>query len=876
MDSVVETSPGSRLGPYEIVSRIGAGGMGEVFRARDTRLERSVAIKVLPAELAQNAQFRLRFEREAKTVSQLNHPNICTLHDVGDGYLVMELLDGESLADRLLRGPLPLKDVMRYGIEIATALDRAHRAGVVHRDLKPGNVMLTKSGAKLLDFGLAKSNAVLEISADSATQHRPLTQEGTILGTFQYMAPEQLEGQEADARTDIFALGTVLYEMATGTRAFDGRTRTSLIAAIVDRDPAPISSFQPLTPPALEHVISKCLSKDPDDRWQSAHDIAEELRWIKDSGSQAGAAVAVTKHRKNRERTAWTIAALGGVAALAAAALVWRGAHTTEPLRVMRFTVPSIFTPRRTDIYGLLAVSPDGSEIVYAAQDKATTRLFRRSVDRSEAVPIDGTDDARTPFFSPDGKWIGFFAHHKMMKVALSGGQPITICTATEPRGAVWADDDTILFCPFYYGGIERVSASGGTPRPVSTVDHAGGERSHRWPQLLPGGNVVLYSVGHGGSWNDAKIVAQQLDTGVRKVLISGGCDAHHVPTGHLVYVRGTSLYAIPFDAKKLEVSGQPVEVASGVANHTAGGAEFAFARNGMLIYYSPGISADEAGTLSIINRHGEKQAANLSASELSEPRFSPDGTKLVGSRGNEIWTFDLTRGTSSRITSGPRAIGASWSPDGLRILYASEREGPWRPYWRAADGSDEERSLVKGSEPSQTLALSSDGRELLVSIWRKDTGADLAIVTLADGHIRPFAQTEASESHAAYSPDGKWIAWESDESGRAEVYVRSSTGAPGRWQISTDGGASPRWARPDEIVFQSGTGLMSAAVRTVPAFNAAPPQLIIEKAIANFDVAADGRIVIQEAPNALAPGQLNVVLNWFEEVRSRSSGAGK
>ena len=869
----LDTSPGARLGPYEIVARIGAGGMGEVFQARDTRLDRSVAIKVLPAELAQNAQFRQRFEREAKTISQLNHPHICTLHDVGDGYLVMELLDGESLAERLVRGPLPLNDVMRYGIEVASALDRAHRAGVVHRDLKPGNVMITKSGAKLLDFGLAKSNEVLEIGGDMATQHKPLTQEGTILGTFQYMAPEQLEGTEADSRTDIFALGALLYEMATGARAFDGKTKTSLIAAIVERDPAPITSLQPLAPPALEHVISKCLAKDPDDRWQSAHDIAEELRWIKDAGSQAGAAIAVTTHRKNRERAAWTIAAVAAVVALTAIALAWRATRATLPPGVMRFTVPSVATARKSGIYGLLAISPDGNQIVYVAQDKSTTRLFRRAVDRLEPVAIEGTEGGLQPFFSPDGKWVGFFAHHKLMKVALSGGQPIAICTATEPRGAVWADDGTILFCPFFYGGIERVPASGGTPRGVSTVDRAHGERSHRWPQLLPGGKAFLYSIGYGGTWDEAKIVAQRLDTGERKVLVTGGCDGRYVPTGHLVYVRGTSLYSVPFDAQKLEVSGQPVEVASGIANHSAGGGEFAFAPNGMLVYYSRGVAADEGGTLSIIDRRGEKQPGMLPPFALSTPQFSPDGTKLAGVRGNEVWTFDLVRGTSTRVTSGARTITPLWSPDGSRVLYGSEHDGPWNPYWQAADRSGEEHQIVKSTDSMAPQAISFDGRELLVTLFRKETGADLAIVSMADGRVRSFAQTEADEPTGTFSPDGKWIAYESDESGRAEVYVRSSAGAPGRWQISTDGGGNPRWVRGSEIIFQNGPKLMSVTVQTQPAFSAAPALLLVERALSNYDVAADGRILIVEAPDTTAaPGQMNVVLNWFEEIRSRSA----
>jgi len=873
----LDTSPGARLGPYEIGARIGAGGMGEVFHARDTRLDRSVAIKVLPAELAQNAQFRLRFEREAKTISQLSHPNICTLFDVGDGFIVMELLDGESLADRLARGPLPMKDVFRYGVEVAQALDRAHRAGVVHRDLKPGNVMITKSGAKLLDFGLAKSNEVIEVRGDSATQHKPLTQEGTILGTFQYMAPEQLEGSNADSRTDIFALGTLLYEMATGVRAFEGKTRTSLIAAIVDRDPAPITSLQPLAPPALEHVISKCMAKDPDDRWQSAHDIAEELRWIGAAGSQAGAAVVVTAHRKNRERAAWTMAGVAALLALTAAAFAWRATRASAPARVMRFTIPSVGPARMSSVYGLLAVSPDGNDIVYAAQDKSTIRLFRRAIDRAEAVAIEGTDGARQPFFSPDGRWVGFFAHHKLMKVALSGGQPIAICTATESRGAVWADDDTILFCPFYYGGIERVPAAGGEPRIVSTVDRAHGERSHRWPHLLPGGKVVLYSVGLGGNWDDAKIVAQRLDSGERKVLISGGCDARYLPSGHLVYVRGTSLYAVPFDAKKLEVSGQPVEVATGVANHTAGGGEYAFTPNGMLVYFSPGVNSDETGSLAILNRRGEKEPAAAPLQALAEPHFSPDGTKLAGTRLYEVWAVDLARGTSTRITSGPRSIAPLWSADGSRILYASEREGPWNPYWRAADGSNEEQSIVKSSDAMQPMSISSDGRELLVTISRKETGADLAIVSIADRHVRAFAQTEADESTGVFSPDGKWIAYQSDESGRAEVYVRSSAGAPGRWQISTEGGTSPRWAVGGEIIYRNGTKLMSVAVQTQPAFSAAPGQLLLERSLSNYDVATDGRIAILEAPEASsAPGQMNVVLNWFEEIRSRSAATGR
>ena len=866
---------GSRLGPYEIVAPLGAGGMGEVFRGRDTRLGRDVAIKILPEGFAQNEQFRARFEREAKTISSLNHPNICTLFDVGheDGthFLVMELIEGESLADRLHKGPLPLDQLLRYGAQVADALHRAHKQGIVHRDLKPGNVMLTKTGAKLLDFGLARpaSESAAVQGMTDLTQAKPLTQEGTILGTFQYMAPEQLEGQEADARTDIFALGALLYEMATGKPAFEGSSRTSLIAAIVSSHPAPISSVIPMAPPALDHFVRKCLEKDPDDRWQSAHDVASELRWLSEAGSQAGIPTTVTMRRKTREKLAWAIAAAAIALAFVTALAAWRALSRRETPRVMRFSAPNTTSARLRGKYGLIAVSPDGTEIVYAGSGGNTTRLFRRVIDQFEAKPIPGTEGAVEPFFSPDGKWIGFFAQHKMMKVALSGGSPITICTATAPRGADWLEDDTIAFCPFFYGGIERVPASGGSPVSVSTVDRKAGERSHRWPHALPGGRVILYSIGSGGSWDNAKVVAQRLDNGERKVIIDGGCDARYVSTGHLVYVRGTSLYAVPFDPEKLEVRGQPVEVATGIANHSAGGGEFAFSRTGLLVYFSPGAGRDEGGRIAMTNRRGETLKQALPPFPLADPRFSPDGNMIVGERVNEIWSFELTRGTSTRITSGPRATAPIWSPDGSRIFYGSERAGPWQIYSRAADGSDEERLISKADDAVLATAISADGRDLLLSLIRKETGNDIALMTTSDGRLRPLVQGEADEVSGIVSPDGKWVAYASDESGRNEVYVRSSSGAPGRWQISNDGGDNPRWVRQDEIIYQNNTKLMTAAVKTEPAISAEPPQLLLERNIANYDIARDGRILIVEGSDPSAsPGQLNVVINWFEELK--------
>lgn len=865
---IASITPGQRLGPYEIASRIGAGGMGEVWKARDTRLDRSVAIKVLPAEFARNAQLKSRFEREAKTISQLNHPHICTLYDVGDDYLVMELIEGESLADRLARGPLPLADVLKFGAQIADALDRAHCAGVVHRDLKPGNVMITRTGAKLLDFGLAKT-AALDDVADGATVQKPLTQEGTLLGTFQYMAPEQLESANVDARSDIFAFGALLYEMITGRRAFEGRSKASLIAAIVREQPRSMSELQPLTPLSLEHVVSKCLAKDPEDRWQSARDVAQELRWISESGSQVNVAAPVAAQRRRRDRLAWGIAAIAGIAAVAAGALAWRATTRVAPPQVMRFSAPNTIAARPADTYGIIAVSPDGREIVYASTVGTSRMLFRRVIDQFEAKPIAGTEGAVQPFFSPDGKWVGFFTRHKLMKVALSGGQPIELSPAALPRGAEWLADDTIIFCPFFYGGIERVSASGGAPAAVSKVDRAAGERSHRWPHALPGGKVILYSVGLGSSWDNAKIVAQRLDTGERKVVLNGGCDARYVPTGHLVYVRGNSLYAVPFDAEALEVRGQPVEVLSGVANHTAGGAEFAFSRSGMLVYFSPGVGGDEGGQLIVVNRRGEQQSIRMQAGAFTNPGFSPDGTKIVGVRDWSIWAMDTARGTSTRMGSGARAAWPVWSSDGSRVYYASESAGPWQIFTRAADGSDAERQVSKTDAAVVPLMMSPDGRELLVRSDRKETAGDLDLMDL-DGRIRPFLRTEADEHPGAFSPDGRWIAYSSDESGREEIYVRPADGATGRWQISNEGGADPRWALPDEIAYLQGSRIMAVSVKTSPAFSAGTPRLLVDRNASDFDLTRDGRILIAEAPDPASPGRLNVVLNWFEELRGR------
>src|SRR6266550_4507737 len=569
---------GTRLGPYEILAPIGAGGMGEVWRGRDTRLERSVAIKILTVDFAENEQFAQRFEREAKTISQLSHPNICTLYDVGENYLVMELLDGESLADRLAKGALPLDQVLRYGVQIADALDKAHRAGIVHRDLKPGNIMITKSGAKLLDFGLAKSGPTPALAAVDLTERKPLTAEGTIVGTFQYMAPEQLEGQPADARTDIFAFGTVLYEMATGKRAFEGKTRTSLIAAIVSGEPKPMSQLQPLAPLAFENVVRKCIAKNPDDRWQCAADLKWELLRIQKAPE--------TKSPARTSRVAWAVA----IAALAAAALLAALAfRPAKPQRPIRFTVtaPPGWTYAVNYNVGPPAVSPDGHYITFPATEDATGRvmLWVRDLGATELRALPGTDGGGFPFWSPDSKSIAFFAGGYLKRVELGGGSPQTLCSVTFGRGGSWSQKNEILFAPSGNSSLLRVNASGGTPQPVTRLDATRGEVSNRWPLFLPDGNHFLYLIRTPSTAGTGEnIHVASLDAPNPRPLLTVSSNVIYVEPGDLLYMRDRTLVMQRFNTRTLGLEGDPrVVTPEPMHYHASGFGLFGASRNGVL-----------------------------------------------------------------------------------------------------------------------------------------------------------------------------------------------------------------------------------------------------------------------------------------------------
>jgi eukaryotic-like serine/threonine-protein kinase len=880
---------GTRLGPYEILAQIGAGGMGEVYKARDTRLERMVAVKVLPQHLSSSPEVRQRFEREAKTISQLSHPHICALYDVGregeNEYLVMELLEGETLLDRLARGPLPLESTLRYGTEIADALDKAHRQGIVHRDLKPGNVMLTKSGVKLLDFGLAKAMApsTQTSSLTALPTQQGLTQEGTILGTFQYMAPEQLEGKEADGRTDIFAFGAVLYEMATGKKAFSAPSQASLITAIMSTEPPPISSVQQASPAALDRVVRTCLAKDPEDRWQSASDLKRELRWIGE-GSQSGALAqpAVSARRRGGSRIAWSVAFVCAVAALAAAFGLWRGrgasAPADSPLQLsLDLTAGEKLAIASSNSGSVIRLTPDGRQMICLVRSGATTELRRRNFETGEMATIPGTTGALDPSLSADGRWIGFVSTGGgLHRVALQGGAPFDVTEKAAPRGAAWSEDGRIYFPADLYGGISRVSQDGGAVQLVTQLDKADGEKSHRWPIVLPGGKALVYAALTGRSWSEAQIVLKRLDTGERRVLVRGGTSPFYAPTGHLVYAHDGSLYAVRFDLARLEVTGQPGEVAHDVYIEASGAAGAAFTPSGLLVYV-PSSSVQSRRLLTRVDRGGTGAPLTDRLEKYQDLTVSPDGSRIALQFDSTIWIFDVARKTLTQLTSGARATRPAWTSDGKNVLYGYEKGGPWNIFSRPADGSGAEQQLWRNPHMQVPSDMAPDGRSLLV--------ADGDPLVLRVASLPPVAGDQPRDlgaggrpSDGHFSPDGRWIAYMDAASARPEIFVIPASGGEGKWQISNDGGSSPRWSRSGkEIFYLSGENLMAVPVKTQPRFEPGVAVKLFSKPdLQYFDVEADGgHFVLLESPEPSTRMTLGVVVNWFSRLAAQAQGGG-
>ncbi len=845
--------------------------MGEVYRAKDTRLDRIVAIKVLPEHLAENPERKQRFEREARTISQLNHPHICTLYDVsehdGVDFLVMECIEGETLATRLERGALPFDQALDYAEQIAGGLDTAHRSGIVHRDVKPGNVMLIKDGVKLLDFGLAKVVEDKTPTNDSSapTEQRdlhPISDERAILGTPQYMAPEQLQGDPVDARTDIFAFGTLLYEMVTGKKAFEGRSGASLAGAILKDDVLTVS------PPALDHLVQTCVAKDPDERWQSAGDVARQLKWIAETATQTQA---LAQPRRTNALVGTLLLLVGILGGLLVWSLAARAPKATLSSLEFEVTLP----PTDRIFPAGLALSPDGSTLVYVARRNDIDQLFRHDLDRVDPSPIDGTENAESPFFSLDGQWIGFAAEEKLQKVSIAGGPPQILCALSNRlMGGTWIDADTIVFGS-QNSSLQRVSASGGDPKPLTSLED--GDLAHQWPTALPDRETILFTSVPNSAEAERWIVMERLDSGERYRLARGEA-ARFLESGHLVIARGDSLWSAPFDPEKPDVLGEAVPVLDDVGWTFAFRrrvAHFAIADNGTLAY-SPGGAAAFRSELVEMTRDG----ARLRALDLpgAAPAFSPDGSQLAAHvthprTGGDIWLYDLKSGRSRRFTTHPSVeTTPAWAHDGMRVFFSSGRLGAGLLdiFEKSVVGNDEPTLLFRSDELKHVTSASADGR-FVVFDSHKGIQQDLWILPLTgDGSPEPVVDTEFDEDDGAISPDGRWFAYASTQTGRYEVYVIPFRREGRPTQVSLDGAKQPKWRGDSRELFYltlNGT-LMAVAFEDGEVGH---PEPLFDSGISNpesgglqWEVAADGQrfIVSVPAPDSTTR-RIRVVLDW-------------
>ena len=891
-------TPGTRLGPYEIQTPLGAGGMGEVYRARDTKLGREVALKVLPPHFAGDPERLARFQREAQVLASLNHPNIASIHGLEDSdgtpALVLELVEGPTLADRIAAGRVPIEEAIRIARQIADALAAAHDHGVIHRDLKPANIKLTPSGAvKVLDFGLAKlagpadaghyapgsSDRSVRLEADltaSPTMTSPamMTGVGFILGTAGYMAPEQARGQVVDKRADIFAFGCVLYEMLTGARLFDGRDVTETLASVLKTEPA-WAALPPDTPPALRRLLRRTLEKDPDERLRDIGDARLELT----EALSAPEAVAVRERGASRRHgVAILVSACVAVAMISTAAAWWVMRPAPRAVRQLAITFEAT-KPLGTTNDPNLALSPDGSRLVYVSGAQGSqTSLMLRALDRLDAVPVPGTERAHSPFFSPDGQWIGYFSDtdRTLKKVSIAGGPAVTIATTDGAHfGASWGTDDMITFAG---PGLSRVPAGGGTPVAVTTPDAKQGETRHTFPDVLPEGRAVLFANTIKGQ---SRIELLRFDTGERVVLADRGSSARYVPTGHVVYSDGGRLFAVPFDLSALRATGSPVPVLEGVAVTSDGPAVFSVARDGTLVYLPGDVSGGSQRRLVWVDQQGAEEAIAAAPRWYWWARVSPDGTRLaleVDDQGNsDIWIHDLARNVQTRLTFGPEPdMHPVWSPDGRRVLFSSGSD----LLVKAADGTGEAERVATGLVSTIPYAWSRDGKTLLL---QSDTpSADIYSLEIGSA-ASPQAVVRGPffEARPALSPDGRWIAYQSGESARAEVYVRPFPDVDrGRWQVSTEGGDSPVWSQDGRrIVYRRGgqsEAFFSVSVEAGPAQALTPgtPRMLLEGQFLaagqrTWDMAPDGRLLmIKSNTQAGAAEPAVIVQSWFEELK--------
>jgi len=918
---------GRRLGVFEVQGLLGVGGMGEVYRARDTRLGRAVAIKILPPAFKDNDDRLARFEREARVLASLNHPHIGAIYGVEDAddvsALVMELVEGENLATRLAHGAMPVDEALGIATQIAEALEAAHEQGVVHRDLKPANITVRTDGTvKVLDFGLAKaldsSGSARSNPAASPTIAVYTTQAGVLFGTAAYMPPEQAKGKSVDKRADLWAFGCVLFEMLSGRRPFEGETISDVLAKVIERDPD-WTALPGTTPPAIQKLVRRCLEKDPRRRLDSAAVARLE---IEDTLAAPASGVPGRVVSRGERWPPGALVSIGALAAIVGAIVTWavmRPARAPAPA-VSRFaiTLPSTeslaFSINDRDV----TLSADGTRIVYVAGDRA--QLMVRALDKLEATPVPGVENARAPFLSPDGRWIGFFerldegvttgpvGRGVLKKVSTSGGPPVVICTVNGgSRGASWAADDTIVFATSDRStGILRVAASGGEPEGLTKPEQAQRERAHAFPSMLPGGRGVLFTIVLPDDPVDRQIAVLDLKTGEQKTLIRSGGQAEYIDSGHLIYIVGGALWAVRFDLRTLNVLGDAVPLTERVL--TLGAADFAISRSGALVYVP--VSVGEARSLVWVTRQGAEQPIAAPPRAYIGARLSPDDTRAalqIHDQKNEIWTWQFARETLMRLSFSPTtSLGSSfpvWTPDGRHVIFGSGRDAPMftRPYWHAADGSGGDQLLGSGSRPTRPVSISPDGNRLVLESSTPSAGYDLVVLRLnGKPQMAPLLETPFDERNAAISPDGRWMAFDSNESGLSRIYVRPFPNvSDARYQVSNGSGRTPAWSRHgDELFFVDRTSVMAVAVRTTPTFSAGSPVKLFDApglvldgrfsrlAFAGntnrtYDVARDGRFLMIKSQAGASDGNaprdsMVVVENWIEEVKARVLATGR
>jgi serine/threonine protein kinase/Tol biopolymer transport system component len=883
---------GTRLGSYEVVAQIGAGGMGEVYRAHDSKLARDVAIKVLPANFVNDPERLSRFQREARMLAALNHPNIATIYGLeqsgGVTCLVMELVPGETLAERVKAGPPAIEEALKIAAQIAEALEAAHEKQIIHRDLKPANVKVTPEGkVKVLDFGLAKAfagDAANDDLSNSPTLSAAATMQGVVLGTAAYMSPEQARGKACDKRADIWAFGCVVYELLSGKQAFHGESTTEILAAVLKEEPN-WHALPASTPLKIRELLRRCLQKNLRQRLHDAADARIEI----DEALTAPAMEEPASAAKGVRALGRRELILGSGASLLGAAIggiaVWnlKPSPSSPPQAVTR-TVINL--PPGRELAGFesgpaVAISPDGTRLVYAATQGGIQRLYVRAMDSLlDAQPIADTEGASSPFFSPDSQWLGFLAGGSLKKVSVGGGAAATISIAGASGGASWGSQGMIAFPTGNDSLLQQVPDAGGAPQPLARFEK--GNDGQRWPEFLPGGKAVLFAVGRNvADWASAQVAVQTVGTGERRNLIQGGTQPRYVPSGHLVYAQGGSLMAVPFDPERLQIKGASVPVVEGVVQSiSSGAAQYSISTTGSLVYVPGGVQGAER-KLVWVDRNGAEQPFTAPAHAYESPRFSPDGQRIAVVTDGQIWLYDLSRETLTRFTfEGNTNSRPVWTPDGKRIAFFSTRDGPLNLFWQLADGSGGLEKLATSDFINVPDSFSPDGQLLAFHEANPTTGEDIWVLRLGDRKVQLFLRTPFNEADPRFSPDGRWIAYMSDESGRSEIYVQPYPGPGGKWQISTDGGTEPVWNRNGrELFYRNGNKMMAVEITTQPNFALGNPRVLFEGPyvlatvpISNYDVSPDGRrfLMLKGDEQSTTATQINIVLNWFEDLKRR------